>query len=211
MEALEMFRADLGSFVRLYTYLSQIFDYGNTEIEKRAIFFRRLLPLLGFGREREEIDLSQVVLTHHTLKSRGAQPMPLQPGGYGGLEPATGIGTSKVQERRKALLSEIIAKVNDLFSGDMGEQDKLVYVMDVVKGKMMESDTLAQQAASNSKAQFENSPDLKRELVNAIIDSLDAHTAMSTQALNSEAVQRGLLDILLNHAGLYESLRGRAA
>lgn len=43
------------------------------------------------------------------------------------------------------------------------------------------------------------------------MDALDAHTAMSTQALNSEAVQRGLLDILLNHADLYESLRGRAA
>ena len=43
--------------------LSQIFDYGNTAIEKRAIFFRRLLPLLEFGREREGVDLSRVVLT----------------------------------------------------------------------------------------------------------------------------------------------------
>jgi type I restriction enzyme R subunit len=211
MEALEMFRGDLGAFVRLYTYLSQIFDYGNTEIEKRAIFFRRLLPLLSFGREREGIDLSQVVLTHHTLKSKGIQPMTLQPGLYGGLQPATGIGTSRVQERQKAYLSEIIAKVNDLFSGELSEQDKLVYVNDVLKGKLLESDTLVQQAASNSKEQFANSPDLKRELLNAIIGALDAHTAMSTQALNSEAVQRGLQDILLNHSDLYESLRNRAA
>jgi type I restriction enzyme R subunit len=211
MEALEMFRGDLGAFVRLYTYLSQIFDYGNTEIEKRAIFFRRLLPLLSFGREREGIDLSQVVLTHHTLKSKGIQPMTLQPGLYGGLQPATGIGTSRVQERQKAYLSEIIAKVNDLFSGELSDQDKLVYVNDVLKGKLLESDTLVQQAASNSKEQFANSPDLKRELLNAIIGALDAHTAMSTQALNSEAVQRGLQDILLNHSDLYESLRNRAA
>ncbi len=39
--------------------------------------------------------------------------------------------------------------------------------------------------------------------------ALDAHTAMSTQALNSEAVQSGIKDILLNHAGLYEGLRER--
>ena len=32
-----------------YTFLSQIFDYGNTDLEKRAIFFKRLLPLLEFG------------------------------------------------------------------------------------------------------------------------------------------------------------------
>lgn len=76
---------------------------------------------------------------------------------------------------------------------------------------MLESETLAQQAGSNSKEQFANSPDLRPELVTALIGALDAHTAMSTQALNSEAVQRGLLEILLDHAGLYEGLRQRAA
>ena len=55
---------------------SQIFDYVNTAIEMRAIFFKRLLPLLEFGREREGIDLSKVVLTHHDLKDRGKQGMP---------------------------------------------------------------------------------------------------------------------------------------
>jgi hypothetical protein len=43
----------MGAFIRLYTFLSQIFDYCNTGIEKRAIFYKRLLPLLEFGRERE--------------------------------------------------------------------------------------------------------------------------------------------------------------
>ena len=36
-------------------------------------------------------------------------------------------------------------------------------------------------------------------------------TAMSTQALNSETVQLGIKDVLLNHAGLYETLRVQAA
>ncbi|HEX2219305.1 MAG TPA: DEAD/DEAH box helicase family protein [Gemmatimonadales bacterium] len=211
MQSLSLFRADMGAFIRLYTYLSQIFDYGNTEIEKRSIFFRHLLPFLDFGREREGIDLSRLVLTHHTLRSRGAQPMTLQPGPYGGLRPATGVGTGRVQEQRKAYLSEIIAKVNDLFSGDLSEQDKLVYVNEVLKGKLLESEVLVQQAASNTKEQFASSPDLKRELLRAIMEAFDAHTAMSTQALNSEAVQRGLREILLDHADLYESLRSRMA
>ena len=33
---------------------------------------------------------------------------------------------------------------------------------------------------------------------------------MSTQALNSETVQRGIKDILLNNADLYETLRTQA-
>ena len=51
-----------------------------------------------------------------------------------------------------------------------------------------------------------SSPDLKTELMNAIIAALDAHTAMSTQALGS-AVRNRLKDALLGPAQLYESLR----
>jgi type I restriction enzyme R subunit len=80
-----------------------------------------------------------------------------------------------------------------------------------ILGKVAESATLQQQAANNTKEQFANSPNLKTELQNAIIDSLDAHNAMSTKALNSPIVMHGLLDILLNHSGLYERLRSSAA
>ena len=76
MNALILFKTDMGAFVRLYTFLSQIFDHGNTAIEKRAIFYKRLLPLLEFGREREGIDLSKVVLTHHHLKTLASTPCP---------------------------------------------------------------------------------------------------------------------------------------
>ena len=207
LEALNLFKADMGSFVRLYTFLSQIYDYGNTAIEKRAIFYKRLIPLLEFGREREQIDVSKIVLTHHHLKDLGKQAMPLGGGETPKLDPITEAGSGSLQDKEKAYLSEIIEKVNDLFEGDLSDQDKLVYVNNVIKGKLLESETLRQQAANNTKEQFANSPDLKTELVNAIMGALDAHNAMSTQALNSETVQQGLKDVLLNNAGLYESLR----
>ena len=57
----------------MYTFLSQMFDYGNTAIEKRFMFYRGLVPLLEFGRERDGIDLSKVQLTHHSLKGQGKQ------------------------------------------------------------------------------------------------------------------------------------------
>ena len=110
-----LFKSDMGAFTRLYTFLSQIFDYGNTAIEKRAIFYKRLLPLLEFGREREGIDLSKVVLTHHNLKNTGKQAMPLGDGETPKLKPITEAGSGSVQEKEKALLAEIIEKVNDLF------------------------------------------------------------------------------------------------
>ena len=211
LNALILFKSDLGAFIRLYTFLSQIFDYGNTALEKRAIFYKRLLPLLEFGRQREGIDLSKVVLTHHHLKNLGRRPMPLSAGETPKLDPITEAGSGELHEKEKAYLAEIIARVNELFQGELSDQDKLVYVNRVIKGKLLESETLRQQAANNTKEQFANSPDLKTELLNAIMGALDAHTLMSTQALNSPAVQSGMKDILLNHARLYESLRNEAA
>ncbi len=40
--------------------------------------------------------------------------------------------------------------------------------------------------------------------------ALDAHTTMSTQALNSPAIQKAMLEILLTYGKLYEDLRAQA-
>ena len=211
IDALVLFKSDMGAFVRLYIFLSQIFDYGNTAIEKRYLFFRRLIPLLEFNREREDVDLSKVFLTHHKLKSLGARGINVGQGEEQKLYPIEQAGSGTVQEKIKAHLQEIIGKVNELFQGELTDHDKLVYVNNVLKGKLLESDVLVQQAGSNTKEQFANSPDLNNELLNAIMVALDAHNLMSTQALNSEKVRKGLKDILLNNAGLYEALREKAA
>ena len=211
LDALVLFKGDMGAYIRLYTFLSQMFDYGSTGIEKRAIFYKRLLPLLEFGREREAIDLSKVKLTHHTLKGHGKASMRLGDGERPKLDPLTEAGGGSVQDKERAHLNEIIEKVNTLFEGELSDQDKLVYVNNVLMGKLLESSTLAQQAASNTKEQFANSPDLQTEMMNAIIGALDAHMLMSTQALNSPVVRAGIKDILLNHAHLWEALRSKAA
>ncbi|QEY31184.1 type I restriction endonuclease subunit R [Synechococcus sp. RSCCF101] len=211
MDSLLLFRADIGTYVRLYTFLSQIFDYGNTGIEKRALFFRSLLRALDFGRDRPGVDLSKVVLTHHQIRKLGETNLDLGIGETPKLDPSTGSGTGSVQDQQKAKLSEIISKLNDLFTGDLSDDDKIIYVGTVIRGKLLESKTLQQQAASNSKEQFANSPDLIKAHQDAIIDALDAHQAMSSQALNNPDLQARILELLLTNYGLWESLRDKQA
>ncbi len=209
LDALTLFRSDLGTYVRFYTFLCQIFDYGNTALEKRALVFKRLLPLLEFEREIATVDLSKVVLTHHHLRNKGQRNLDLvqgDPEKLAGLNPGGGA----VQDKDKALLSEIIAKLNDLFTGDLSEGDKVTYVRAVIRGKLLESGTLQQQASANSKEQFGSSPDLGTALMDAIISALDAHQAMSSQALGSESIRNGMKEVLLNQTGLYEELLERA-
>jgi type I restriction enzyme R subunit len=209
--ALLLFKGDMVAFIRLYAFLSQVIDYGNTDIEKRFIFFHRLLPLLEFGREREGVDLSKVVLTHHNLKSLGKQTMLPGEGEIPKLPPSGETGTGGLSDKEKLLLSEIIAQVNQLFEGEISDDDQLVYVNNVLKGKLLQSEVLVQQAGSNTKEQFSNSPDLKDEIMNAIIDAFASHSAMSKQAIDSERVRDGLKDVLLGPAGLYEALKDRTS
>ena len=201
----------MGAFLRLYTFLSQIFDYGNTAIEKRAIFYQAAAAAAGVRpRARGDRPLEGGPDPPQHLKTRASARCRSARARSPSCEPLTEAGSGSVQEKEKALLAEIIAKVNDLFEGDLTDEDKLVYVNNVIKGKLLESETLVEQATNNTKEQFANSPDLTTELLNAIMDALAAHTAMSTQALNSERVREGLKDVLLGPAQLYEALRERS-
>lgn len=210
MEALNLFKGDMASFQRLYSFLSQIIDYGNTEIEKRAIFYRRLLPLLEFGREREGIDLSGIKLTHHSLKAETKRDLLYGTDDAPKLSGMAEVGSGAIQDKDKALLDEIISRVNDLFEGEISDDDQLFYVNGFLKGHLLDSKQLQEQARANTKAQFEGSPTLKKEFLDAVIDSDEAFDNMSRQALNSERLREELLKILLGPGDLYGALRRRA-
>ncbi|WP_312261294.1 type I restriction endonuclease [Candidatus Igneacidithiobacillus taiwanensis] len=206
MESLILFKKDLGNYVRLYGFLSQIFDYGNTAIEKRAVFFRLLQRLLTFDREIDSIDLSALQLTHHTLKKLQPVTMKLQKGEA--LHP-TQTGGGQVRDPHKETLEAIIAAVNEIFVGEISPHDKLVYVNDVLKGKLLDCEILIQQAVNNTKEQFSHSPDLDRLILEAVIEALSSFTSMSKQALENEKIRQDLKEVLLGPAGLYEALRER--
>jgi type I restriction enzyme R subunit len=211
MDSLILFKSDIATYVRIYGFLSQIFDYGNTDVEKRAVFFRLLQPLLTYGREREGVDLSALKLMAYTIKDIGDPKLTLDAGDQIKIDPTSEGGSGEAQDKTTIALSELIAKVNDLFEGDLTPGDKLVYVNDVIKGKLMESEKLQEQAANNTKEQFANSPDLAKEIIGAVMDALGAHTAMSKQALESERVRADLKSILLGAGKLWEGLRSRTS
>ncbi|MBQ4827623.1 type I restriction endonuclease subunit R, partial [Leisingera sp. HS039] len=183
MAQLELFRSDMQAFLRMYAFLSQIFDYGSTAVEKRSIFYRRLVPLLKFGREREGVDLSQVRLTHHKLSAKGKRH--IVPQGGPKLPPVTAPGSGTLRDEDKVALREIIETLNELFVGDVTDDDKVNYVLGTLMTKLLSSEVLARQAESNEKEQFAASPNLPAELTDAIIESYAAHSTMSKQALES--------------------------
>jgi len=210
MDSLILFRADITTYIRAYMFLSQVFDYGNAVFEKRAIFYKYLVRLLKFGSEREGIDLSQVTLTHHNLRKLGERNLPLSGKDAPQLQPITEAGTGSVREKEKAFLTEIIEKLNTIFGSDTTDGDQLSFVQ-TLGAKTLESKLLQQQAASNTKEQFNASPDLTRQIIEAVMETMDVQQELSTRALNSTDVRDGVKHWLLNYFSLYEKLRERAA
>lgn len=195
LDALELFRKDVASFVRLYDFLSQIIDYGDTDLEKRSVFFTHLLPWLSQENENRPIDLDGVRLTHYRLDALDERRLKLddkeEP-----LKPITGLGGGEPREPETAPLSELIAKLNKLFEGELSDADLLGYAHHI-KGKMLENEKLAQQAARNSKEQFALG-DFQHVLMDNVIEGIDRYQSMAGQVMGNPRVQKAFADIMLD-------------
>ena len=105
-------------------------------------------------------------------------------------------GTGTVRDPEMVALDEVIAKINDLFSGDHPDSS-VRNVVTHIKDRLEESETLQQQAENNSLPQFSASPDLHDEFVAAVIAAMDSSADLSAQILNNHDLSQKLLDELV--------------
>lgn len=197
LDALAIFRKDLGSFVRAYEFLSQIFEYDDTDLEKRNVFFRHLQPWLKMAHQRQEIDLSAVELTHYRMNDLGKRRLKLnETDGEYTLSPSAEIGTAAPHDPEMAPFSEVIAQMNELFAGELTDADLLTYARHITD-KMLESDTLAKQAATNNKEQFALG-DFSAVFMDTIIEGLDNYQSMAEQVLTKEQTRKGFQRLVLD-------------
>ena len=198
----DQFRKDLGTFLRMYDFLSQIVAYADPDLEKLYAFGKNLMPRIAERGASSLLDLnSDVRLTHYRLQKQGEQKLDPATGEVVKLKPASATGTGKVQTDEERQLAEIVAKMNDLFAGDLTEADLVGYVT-TIKGKLLESEKLAEQAASNSEEQFAMG-DFKDVLTDLIIEGQENHNKIAEQLLKDErifAAMQGMLASLVYRA-----------
>ncbi len=212
LDALDIVHKDLGSFVRAYEFLSQIIDYGDSELEKRYVFYKHLLPWLRQERRHDPIDLSSVELTHYRLTDLGKRHIHLakESGTDYTLAPMTATGTASPHEPEFTFLSQLIAQMNDLFAGELSDAD-LVHYATHIRDKMLEDETLARQAATNTKEQFALG-DFPSRFVDAVIGGLDSYQEMAEQVLTQERTRKGFESLVLDmvYRGFEEMQRERS-
>ncbi|MGM9319399.1 type I restriction endonuclease subunit R [Deinococcus aquaticus] len=191
--ALEVFRHDLGSFVRAYDFLTQIITYDDPDLARRTTVFRLLQPLLATERLRDPVDLSGLLMTHHRIRE-GSSINGIPDGSEGGgLTPGQDIGTGSATPV-KTTLQALVEQMNGLFEGQLSEADLISYAQHV-SSKMLENPVLAKQAAASTKERFLHG-DFRPAMMKAVIESMRSHKTMSDQVLDRLDVQEGLASIL---------------
>ena len=96
----EIFKKNVAEFVRVYGFLSQIYNYGDTDLEKRSLFFSGLTRLLKNDRDKVDIDLSDVRMTHYREKISFLGGIDLDTGSVVELDPMKSIGTAKAHQKQ---------------------------------------------------------------------------------------------------------------
>jgi len=205
LDELIMFRKDVGTFLRQYDFLSQIFNYDDLSLEKLSIYLRHLAPVITAEQLQHEIDLSTVDFDYIAQHEQGTTSGKLAGGVR--LEPAKEAGTGSVKDPELVALAEVIEKINDLFSGDHPDSS-VKNVVTHVKERLEESETLQQQAQHNTLAQFSASPDLHSEFMTAVIGAMASSEDLSTQIINNADLSQKLLAELVPI--IYKGLKSTA-
>ncbi|MGO3345672.1 MAG: type I restriction endonuclease subunit R [Marinomonas sp.] len=184
-DALEIFKKDLGTFVRFYEFMSQIVDYDDKNLEKLSLYARNLRPMLREAAvDEEDIDLNSVVLSHYRLSKIRQQNIELKEGlGEYQLEPGDSLGSAKAKDPKEEFLSQIISRLNDLFITDELTDADMVSYANTVKDKVMENQIVMRQIIENSPEQALLG-DFPRAIDDAIMSSGAAHQNQMMQLLS---------------------------
>ncbi len=180
IKALIGFKSDLGRFCRTYSYIAQLIDFGDPELENFAAFAKLLQKRL-LHEAPETVDLTGLVLTGFDINARpddvedeGKTPV-LQPAGAGG----GGAAGDKPK-----FVKEIIEKLNSLFGEATPIQDQVAFV-NQISAITGESDVVMAQVESNTREQAMKG-NLPGAVQQAVVRALSSHQKLATQVLKSD-------------------------
>lgn len=198
-DRLEIFKKDLGSFVRFYEFMSQIVEYEDRDLEKLSLYARHLRPLLQEKNVQEDdVDLDNVVMSHYRLSRIREQHIKLQEDAADyKLEPGNDVGTAKPKDKKEAFLSHILERLNELFITDnLTDKDMVNYAF-AVRDKLSENQTVMTQIANNTREQAMLG-DFPKAIDDAVMDSNEAQHEMMMQYLSNPELAKGFARVVFD-------------
>ncbi|KAA0924775.1 type I restriction endonuclease subunit R [Psychrobacter sp. ANT_H56B] len=196
-DALEVFKKDLGTFTRQYEFMSQIVDYDDKELEKLSLYARNLQPLLRESVDDEdEVDLSNIVMSHYRVSKLHQQDLKLQEGSSE-LEAGGSAGTATPKDIKEAFLSQIIERLNEVFAGEDFTENDMVNFQNTIWGKVTENEIVVKQFSNNSTDQIMlgGYPDAAMD---ALFESQEAYEGMTMHLLSNPNQFKKFIRLMLD-------------
>ncbi len=197
IDQLDLFKKNLKSFIRLYEFLCQIIDYEDRELEQLCVYAKHLYPLLRRDRlDQEDIDVSELSLTHYRLTKRKEQQLRLADNqGEYPLKPGSAIGTGKAHDPEKKRLSEIIQALNDLFGAEVSDEDQVQFLNTIAQRISRQDDVMAQ--VKNHSVEQVMHGLFPQRVVDTVLDAMTDYEKLSMEVLeNGESGRRFALLVL---------------
>jgi type I restriction enzyme R subunit len=198
------FRRALTTFLRHYSFLSQVVPFADLDLERLYAYGRflaRRLPRTTTGR----LDLSdEIVLTHLRTELTGKHDLSLTHG-QPELPGMTGDGAGPIAEPELDKLSEIIAALNAKFGENLGAADRLYF--EQIKEEIVADPKLQKVAQANTRDDFRF--DFNRAFITKVVDRRDANEELFRRMMDDEAFAETVMRLMLPDA--YDELRAAAA
>jgi type I restriction enzyme R subunit len=174
LNELELFRKNTTSFLNFYDFMTQVVDYGDTDLAKKAIYLRLLAPHLRDTEVSETVDLTDVELTR--LELVGERPVDIDISAGGVVAGTTAVASGEPRDPKMVALLEVVRELSTM----LGESEETTHgVVSTILAKLGEDEVLVQQAKSNSESQFEESPDLQASTDEAVLGAGDVQGRFS--------------------------------
>jgi len=187
------FKKALTSFVRLYSFLSQILPFQDIELEKLYAYGRLLLIKLPKTDYIERLKLdNDVALEYYRLQKMSENSITLETKGEVPLNTTTEAGISRPKDER-AKLSEIIDVLNDRFGTDFDAADKLFF--DQIEAELFSDETLKQQAQNNDIENFKYG--FEEVFIHKLIDRMEDNQKIFDRVMDSTDFKKTVQEWLL--------------
>lgn len=198
----ENFKHALQTFVRTYSFLTQVMPFTDVELEKLYTYGRFLLKKLPRRNQNDRFQLGdEVSLEYYRLQKVAEQNIVMEPKGEYGLEGGNEAGIRMTKEERAAL-SEIITVINKRFGTEFTTADKLLF--DQIEEDMVADEQLAAQAKSNTIDNFKFG--FKEAALDKFISRMDQNQDIFARMMDDQDFNGLVMEYLLKK--VYNRLNG---
>jgi len=173
-----------GRYRRMYDFLSQIFDYRDTELHKRYVFYGFLIRLLKLEIpvDHEKQILEQIKLIKVQLNNEGTANLSIDDKIK--LKPIGQVVSAGVKDSNRAILDEIIALINEVYGADIKQSDVVEFVNNAA-AKMIDNEQIQERVKNNSQSDLMVSP-----LVSDIYEGVIFENSNNNQIIKNHALEQ---------------------